>query len=105
MQVKIFGNYVRWAQDLPPPGPSCPLRIILTTVDSAYQRAVLQPKGPVHLNLQFREPLAPIKEDMQVLDSDIIEQWWLSRTPFTSFISDEHADTSIMQCNGLSKVR
>lgn len=58
-QVKIFGGYTRWAVDVPPPDPAVPVRALLTTTDAAVRFATGTPAGPVHLNCQFREPLAP----------------------------------------------
>lgn len=58
-QVKIFGGYVRWAVDVPPPDHVMPLRSLLTSVDTAVRFATDLPAGPVHMNCQFREPLAP----------------------------------------------
>ncbi len=58
-QVKIFGGYTRWAADVPAPDAAMPARLALTTVDAAYRHATGDGPGPVHLNLQFREPLAP----------------------------------------------
>ena len=58
--MRIFGGYTRWAADVPPPDASMPARVALTTVDAAFRHAVSpSAAGPVHLNLQFREPLAP----------------------------------------------
>lgn len=62
-QVKIFGGYVRWAVDVPPPDHVMPLRSLLTTVDTAVRFASDMPAGPVHMNCQFREPLAPAVAD------------------------------------------
>jgi isochorismate synthase/2-succinyl-5-enolpyruvyl-6-hydroxy-3-cyclohexene-1-carboxylate synthase/2-succinyl-6-hydroxy-2,4-cyclohexadiene-1-carboxylate synthase/O-succinylbenzoate synthase len=59
IQVKIFAGYTRWAADLPPPDQAMPARMALTVVDSAFRHCVGPGPGPVHLNLQFREPLAP----------------------------------------------
>ena len=58
-QVKIFGGYTRWAVDVPPPDPAVPVRALLTTTDAAVRFATGTPAGPVHINCQFREPLAP----------------------------------------------
>jgi 2-succinyl-5-enolpyruvyl-6-hydroxy-3-cyclohexene-1-carboxylate synthase len=55
MQVKIFGSFARWSQDIAPPldgGP--PGRSILTTVAAAIRHAVVSPAGPVHINMQAR---------------------------------------------------
>lgn len=57
--MKIFGGYTRWAADMPPPDAAMPARMPLTAVDAAFRHAVTGSPGPVHLNLQFREPLAP----------------------------------------------
>jgi isochorismate synthase/2-succinyl-5-enolpyruvyl-6-hydroxy-3-cyclohexene-1-carboxylate synthase/2-succinyl-6-hydroxy-2,4-cyclohexadiene-1-carboxylate synthase/O-succinylbenzoate synthase len=59
-QVKIFGGFTRWSSDVAPPSASVPGRVILTTIDAAVRAATAAPTpGPVHLNMQFREPLAP----------------------------------------------
>ena len=58
-QVKIFGGYTRWAVDVPPPDHAMPLRSLLTAVDTAVRYASGASAGPVHMNCQFREPLAP----------------------------------------------
>lgn len=59
-QVNIFGSYTRWAVDVPPPDHTVPVRGLLTTVGAAVRFANGTPAGPVHLNCQFREPLAPM---------------------------------------------
>ncbi|GIL87242.1 hypothetical protein Vretifemale_15342 [Volvox reticuliferus] len=60
-QTKIFGGFVRWFFDLPAPTTDVPGRTVLTTASTAYRAAVAScPPGPVHLNLQFRDPLAPV---------------------------------------------
>ena len=53
-QVKLFGTFARWHADLPSPLDSLPARSLLSTVDTAVQRATGAPPGPVHLNCQFR---------------------------------------------------
>jgi len=61
-QVSLFGDYVRWQFDLPCPTPDIAGRMVLTTVDQAVYRAHRAPRGPVHLNCMFREPLAGISD-------------------------------------------
>lgn len=63
LQVKIFGSYVRWAVDLPPPDDAMPARVVLSTIDTAVRHAKGNLAGPVHLNCQFREPLTPATVD------------------------------------------
>ena len=58
-QVKIFGGYTRWAFDLPPPSAYMPARMALTTVDAAHRQSIAPHPGPVHINVQLREPLSP----------------------------------------------
>lgn len=58
-QVKLFGSFTRWAADVPPPSDAVPGRALLTTLDTALRYATAAHPGPVHLNLQFQEPLAP----------------------------------------------
>ena len=58
-QVKIFsGNYIRWFRDVLPPTDDVPVSVALS---DACQAVTLsnELRGPVHLNLQFRENLAP----------------------------------------------
>ena len=51
---------MRWAADLSPADPGVPARAALAAVDQAVRRATGAAAGPVHINLQFREPLAPL---------------------------------------------
>ncbi len=85
-QANIYGDYVRWSLDLPCPTTEIKPQFVLTTVDQAVHRATRSPAGPVQLNCQFREPLAPqgSGEDftnyMRPLD-----QWEKSDRPFTEY--------------------
>ena len=58
-QVKAFSStYVRWFRDIPPPNDDVPVSIALSDANHAVKMAIQQ-RGPVHLNIQFRENLAP----------------------------------------------
>ena len=61
-QVKIFGSYARWTFDMPPPSAAAPARMALTTIDAAHRHAVAPQPGPVHINVQLREPLSPVRQ-------------------------------------------
>ena len=65
-QVKIFGGYTRWAFDLPPPSASVPARMALTTMDTAHRQSVAPCPGPVHINVQLREPLSPVQRSWPI---------------------------------------
>ncbi|WP_430867787.1 2-succinyl-5-enolpyruvyl-6-hydroxy-3-cyclohexene-1-carboxylic-acid synthase [Demequina aurantiaca] len=64
-QVDIFGTFVRWAHEVPAPMPGeaagRATRIAARTVESAIGDArrddMTGSPGPVHLNLEFRDPL------------------------------------------------
>lgn len=58
-QVKIFSSsYVRWFRDIPPPSDDVPVSLALSDAGHAVT-LTKQLMGPVHLNIQFRENLAP----------------------------------------------
>ncbi len=66
-QVGIFGTFVRWSADIAaaahdePPGRATRLAsraAALSTGDASSEEAQSAP-GPVHLNVEFREPLGP----------------------------------------------
>lgn len=63
-QIGLFGNAVRFFQDLPVPEPELGL---LRTLQAVARHAVIQavgrPAGPVHLNIPLRDPLPPIPKD------------------------------------------
>ena len=58
-QVKMFSSsYVRWFRDIPPPSDDVPVSLALSDANHAVT-LTKQMLGPVHLNVQFRENLAP----------------------------------------------
>jgi 2-succinyl-5-enolpyruvyl-6-hydroxy-3-cyclohexene-1-carboxylate synthase len=85
-QVGVFGSYVRWQFDVPCPDEAIPASFVLTTVDQAVHRATSSPRGPVHLNLMFREPLAPVPDgrDLRAYVRPL-RAWLRSNDPFTRY--------------------
>ena len=87
-QSHIFGTYLRWHCDAPPPSAEIDPTYVLTTVDQAVHRAQSRPGGPVHLNWMFREPLAPT-EGQAVEESTLarITGWLAGSRPYTRYAS------------------
>lgn len=58
-QVKVFSSsYIRWFRDVLPPSDDVPVSVALSDASHAVAMS-RQLRGPVHMNLQFRENLAP----------------------------------------------
>ena len=58
-QVKAFSaSYIRWFRDILPPHDDVPVAVALADAAHAVSTA-RKLRGPVHLNIQFRENLAP----------------------------------------------
>eukprot|EP00879_Flechtneria_rotunda_P018694 GHRR01019617.1.p1 GENE.GHRR01019617.1~~GHRR01019617.1.p1 ORF type:complete len:764 (+),score=300.89 GHRR01019617.1:1443-3734(+) len=88
-QVKLFGGYCRWTSDIIPPSEQLPGRIVVSTVDTAVRYATASPApGPVHLNFQFRDPLAPNAAPWQP-DKFLqgLEGWQQSAEPYTAILN------------------
>jgi len=61
-QAQLLAGAARWTVDLPCPTTEIPAEFVLSTVDEAFARAcggAGAQGGAVHVNWQFREPLAP----------------------------------------------
>ena len=89
-QPDIFGDFVRWRFDLPAPDPAVDPAMVLTTVDQAAYRAGRAPKGPVHLNLMFREPFFPDPGGEDEPPSGP-ESWLESGGPYTRYAATRPA--------------
>lgn len=62
-QVKLYGNYPNWQTELAAPSLEMGmLRYLRQTIIHAWERSIFPTPGSVHLNIPFRDPLAPIPE-------------------------------------------
>lgn len=56
-QINLFGSHVKWSTDLPMPESENQLNFLSRHLHRSVATAKTAPKGPVHLNVPFREPL------------------------------------------------
>ena len=84
-QVKIFGDYVRWQADVPPPSGEIDPAYVLTTADQALHRTRRPPAGPVHLNCMFRKPLEPVESEPSISVPAAVEEWAAGAEPYTQY--------------------
>jgi 2-succinyl-5-enolpyruvyl-6-hydroxy-3-cyclohexene-1-carboxylate synthase len=69
-QLGLYGDAVRRFQDLPLPSESLvALQRMASLVALATAAAQGQPPGPVHLNVPFEEPLAPVEQRPELIAS------------------------------------
>lgn len=82
-QVGLFGEYTRWQIDLPCPTVNISPAMVLSSASQAYGRATALPGGPVHINCMFREPLAPLTDNLPPNYLKPIQAWLQGNTPYT----------------------
>jgi len=59
-QLRLYGQHVKWFFDLPEPDADPEqVRFVRALAARAVSTALAEPRGPVHLNWPFREPLTP----------------------------------------------
>ena len=62
-QLKLYGSYPNWQAELALPSPDMGmLGYLRQTIIHSWERTQVPTKGPVHLNIPFRDPLAPIPD-------------------------------------------
>jgi 2-succinyl-5-enolpyruvyl-6-hydroxy-3-cyclohexene-1-carboxylate synthase len=62
-QIQLYGNYPTWQTELATPLADASLLAYLRqTIIHAWERSRWPTPGPVHLNIPFRDPLAPTPE-------------------------------------------
>ncbi|WP_422122839.1 2-succinyl-5-enolpyruvyl-6-hydroxy-3-cyclohexene-1-carboxylic-acid synthase [Planococcus sp. X10-3] len=56
-QIDLFGSHVKWSVDLPMPEEENRLDFLVRHLHRSVKNSMSEPRGPVHLNVPFREPL------------------------------------------------
>ncbi|MEH2175181.1 2-succinyl-5-enolpyruvyl-6-hydroxy-3-cyclohexene-1-carboxylic-acid synthase [Nostoc sp.] len=73
-QLRLYGSYPNWQTELALPSADLGMLAYLRqTVIHSWERAQTPTKGPVHLNIPFRDPLAPLPDgtDLSYLRSHL----------------------------------
>ncbi|MBW4614168.1 MAG: 2-succinyl-5-enolpyruvyl-6-hydroxy-3-cyclohexene-1-carboxylic-acid synthase [Desmonostoc vinosum HA7617-LM4] len=101
-QWKLYGNYPNWQAELALPSPDREILAYLRqTIIYSWERASgggvsLKPapnKGPVHLNIPFRDPLAPIP-DVKTHDSASLQSLLAQFSPEEFFAGIPNTSTA-----------
>ena len=71
-QTRLYGTHAKWSTTVQAPElvPHL-LRFVRATANRLFSMAVESPSGPVHVNVQLREPLTPelVPEDRRAMDA------------------------------------
>ena len=97
-QAQLLAGAARWSVDMPCPTSEIPAEFVLSTIDEAFARAcgfAGAQGGGVHVNWQFREPLAP---DVRAWDQNwlaSIARWSRSKEPWRHAMPSVAAEVEI----------
>jgi 2-succinyl-5-enolpyruvyl-6-hydroxy-3-cyclohexene-1-carboxylate synthase len=82
-QLKLYGNYPNWQTELALPSSDMQMLAYLRqTVIHAWEKSLYHVPGPVHLNIPFRDPLAPIPDANIQIEFDL-EEFFSGITTFS----------------------
>ena len=87
-QVKLYGNYPNWQTELATPSVDMGmLGYLRQTVIHAWERCQFPNSGAVHLNIPFRDPLAPIPDgtDFTLDTEDFFSSLISTLLPITNY--------------------
>ncbi|MFS0517980.1 2-succinyl-5-enolpyruvyl-6-hydroxy-3-cyclohexene-1-carboxylic-acid synthase [Nostoc sp. UIC 10607] len=99
-QLRLYGNYPNWQTELALPSADLGMLAYLRqTVIHSWERAQTPTKGPVHLNIPFRDPLAPVPDgtDLSYLRSQFQPEDFFAGITTTTLFSIPHSPFPIPQ--------
>lgn len=83
-QDNLYGSNVLSYVTMPCPTEKIPPQFVLTTIDQCHFKACDE-QGPVHINCQFREPLAPLDDFLDITYMKPVVTWEEERYPYTVY--------------------
>lgn len=102
-QQKLYGQFPNWYAEVALPSPTwAMLAYLRQTIRQAWECSLLPEPGPVHLNLPFREPLAPLPDrhqaELQQLEVQFQPQLFFANVkPWTGSMAQPfHISNSIL---------
>jgi len=95
-QQKLFGKYAVWEHELALPDVE-QLRYLRQTIAYAFRRSLTPLRGPVHLNVPFRDPLAPVETEGHFLPRDFRLE------PFLQKLSPPQVSGTVAQLDDLEE--
>ncbi|MHC5598853.1 MAG: 2-succinyl-5-enolpyruvyl-6-hydroxy-3-cyclohexene-1-carboxylic-acid synthase, partial [Nostoc sp.] len=99
-QLRLYGNYPNWQAELALPSPDLGMLAYLRQmVIHSWERAQTPTKGPVHLNIPFRDPLAPLPDgtDLSYLQSQFQPEDFFAEITNTTPFPTPHSPFPIPQ--------
>ncbi|MHC5723775.1 MAG: 2-succinyl-5-enolpyruvyl-6-hydroxy-3-cyclohexene-1-carboxylic-acid synthase [Nostoc sp.] len=99
-QLRLYGNYPNWQTELALPSPDMGMLAYLRqTVIHSWERTQTPTKGPVHLNIPFRDPLAPLPDgtDLSYLQSQFQPEDFFAGITNTTPLPTPHSPFPIAQ--------
>lgn len=89
-QAQLLAGAARWSVDMPCPSTDIAAEFVLSTVDEAFARAcgtAGAQGGAVHVNWQFREPLAPDAREWDIGWLWSVSRWTKSHAPWRAALA------------------
>ncbi|MEH1874954.1 2-succinyl-5-enolpyruvyl-6-hydroxy-3-cyclohexene-1-carboxylic-acid synthase [Nostoc sp.] len=99
-QLRLYGNYPNWQTELALPSVDMGMLAYLRqTVIHSWERSQTPTKGPVHLNIPFRDPLAPLPDgtDLSYLQSQFHPENFFAGIANTTPFPIPHSQLPILQ--------
>ena len=94
-QLKLYGNYPNWQAELAVPSVDVGmLNYLRQTIIHAWERALFPTPGSVHLNIPFRDPLAPTPQfDTDIFKSQFQLEDFFAHIPQSPILSPHYSIT------------
>ena len=97
-QSSIYGRHVKWSVNIPAPEISkSMISYIRAMANRAVSTSMGSPRGPVHFNFPFRDPLEPaeIAEDIELYASSSDNEIFSGRNSGRAFMTSTRPDYSL----------